>query len=171
MFLLPGSGHQLQSLDGGCPPSPDLKTITGGASVPPLSTHPRTIANKNPIRNNKTPPPTSTALLPPHSHRLGTHRGHGTAEGGFIETQLTGQLLGHHLVEFVTEVRRPLPLQLQLQELIVGDLRKERRGSEQWGHHHGDITMGTAPRGRAQFPAMYVARFYPRHPTAGMWGP
>lgn len=51
---------------------------------------------------------------------------------------LAGQLLGHHLVQFVTEVRCPLPLQLQLQELIVGDLAGRGEAVS-----NGDSTTGT----------------------------
>lgn len=55
MFLLPGSGQQLQSLDGGCPRSPDLKTIIGGHLCHPCPPTPG-------------PPPTKTPLgtIKPH---------------------------------------------------------------------------------------------------------
>ena len=109
--------------------------------MPPLSAHPRNITNKNPIRNNKTPLPTSTAPLHPTPPGWG-HTGDTVQQRVALlkhSLALTGQLLGHHLVEFVTEVCCPLPLQLQLQELIVGDLG--RRGETV---SNGDITTGTS---------------------------
>jgi len=55
------------------------------------------------------------------------------------DAALARHLLGPGLVELVSEVGRPLPLQLQVQELVVGHLRR-------WGGEEGRCCQSPARR-------------------------
>lgn len=118
----PKAAPLILSSVGGAKPKSRILGVQRPPQPFPCSPHPK----------NRPQKPGPEQRSPPWPHRCsrverGGLLGEVSLLGGGFGATLARQILGQGLVELVPEVRHPLPLQLQLQELVVRDLERGKK--------------------------------------------
>lgn len=141
MSLVPGWGQWLQGRGGVWMEAVPHPHHWGGICATLAHPTPGTQATKPPLGTIKARCPPAQPLSTPLPQVGDTHRRQGTATGGFIETQLGISWPAPWPPPCAVCHGGTLPAAAPASApgTHSGGPGGERRGSEQWGHHHGDV--------------------------------